>query len=202
MIRVEPIPQPAGWSEQVEQRGMDWLSSHPEATRPTDLWRGFRSELAAGFQWRCGYTAMWEPNGVVDHFIPWGTAAGPEERALAYEWTNLRYSVGWFNSARQTTPIPDPFRIEDDWFELLLPSLELVSTDRVPPQEAARVGAALRWLGADARVLRTRQGWWDLYHTGELSLAGLDRRAPLIARALRKNPEFMRPADREALLGP
>lgn len=41
-------------------------------------------------------------------------------------------------------------------------------------------------LGHDERVVRQRREWYRMYQTGELTLEGLARKAPLIAAAVRR----------------
>jgi hypothetical protein len=191
-------PKPRGWTTHVRNKGRRWLNEGDNRgkQRPKDLWTPYRTQLAAGFDDLCAYTLVYTANGTVDHFVPWSSVRGTRQAWRAYQWANLRHSAGWFNSARKNTPVPDPFIVQDDWFELLLPSLELVATDQVPPEWAAHVQNALRWLGRDPRVIGRRQVHFQDYQAGDVTLAWLDRRAPLISRALRANPEFLRDDDR------
>jgi hypothetical protein len=82
----------------------------------------------------------------------------------------------------------DPFEVGIDWFEIVLPSLELVATDRVPDAWKTRVQTMLGrlHLGRDERVMRQRREWFRMYQEGELTLDGLEKKAPLIAMAVRK----------------
>jgi hypothetical protein len=41
-------------------------------------------------------------------------------------------------------------------------------------------------LGHDERVVRQRREWYRMYQEGELSLDGLFKKAPLVARAVAK----------------
>jgi len=41
----------------------------------------------------------------------------------------------------------------------------------------------------DERVLRQRQQWYQLYLDGDLTLQGLEKKAPLIARAVKKQQQ-------------
>jgi len=206
--RFAPVPRPWGWQKHVLNCGRAWLkvAANLSAERPRDLWSPYRDRLAAGFGELCGYTVMWTPNGTVDHHVPWVMVKGTAKADLAYQWSNLRYSDGWFNSARGSTDVPDPYTVSDDWFELLLPSLELVATASVPASEVDRVNAALRWLGKDGRVIKKRHALWLAYRsldpdgTPGMSFAQIERWAPLIARALRNNAKFLHPADRARLL--
>jgi hypothetical protein len=82
----------------------------------------------------------------------------------------------------------DPFAVEDGWFEILLPSLQLVATDCVPVdlREWARFVLKRLHLRDDERVLRQRREWYRMYQEGELTLEGLRKKAPLIATAVVK----------------
>ena len=185
MIRFEPRPAPEGFVARVQARGAAWLSSHTEE-RPPPYWREFRAHLADAFQSLCAYSAMYEPVGTVDHFV-----SCDEDRTRAYEWANYRFASGWINSSKQSlraSEVLDPFEVNNEWFELLLPSLQLVLTEHVPRaarDKAQRMLDRLH-LGHDERVIRQRREWYRMYQEGELPLAGLEKKAPLIAAAVRK----------------
>jgi hypothetical protein len=72
--------------------------------------------------------------------------------------------------------------------EVILPSLQLVMTDAVPDHEKTRAKHTLTRLHLldDERVIRQRREWYRMYQDGEMTLDGLERKAPLIARAVRK----------------
>lgn len=186
MIRFEPAPKPDGFVERVEQRGAAWLAAHPGSQRPVDYWSEFKPDLAAAFRSLCAYSAMYEPVGTVEHFV-----SCDEDRAKAYDWSNYRYASGWLNSSKQALKshqVIDPFEVADGWFEILLPSLQLVTTDLIPKESRARADFVLTRLHLqdDERVLRQRREWYRMYQDGELTLEGLAKKAPLIAAAVRK----------------
>ena len=128
---------------------------------------------------------MYEPVGTVDYFL-----SCDNHLHLAYEWSNYRFASGWINSSKGTLDqqVLDPFEVENDWFEILLPSLQLIITDKVPLHERQKAEFTLQKLHLrdDERVLRQRQAWYKLYIDGDLTLTGLEKKAPLIARAVRK----------------
>jgi hypothetical protein len=185
MKRFGAVPTPAGF-EAAAAKGNKWLANNPTALRPRNYWSEFRAFLADGFEKLCAYSAMYEPVGTVDHFVSFN-----ENRALAYEWHNYRYASGWINSSKQhlrAAEILDPLTVENEWFEILLPSLQLVSTDLLPPDKEDQAERMLSRLGLghDERVIRQREEWYSLYLSNDLTLAGLERMAPLIAAAVRK----------------
>jgi hypothetical protein len=185
VIRFAPGDVPPGFDAQVRAPGEDWLAAHPSG-RPPDRWSAFKPALAEAFRGLCAYSAMYEPVGTVDHFV-----SCEEDRSRAYDWMNYRYASGWINSSKQSLrshDIIDPFEVGDDWFELLLPSLQLVLTDKVPAAwvERARTMLGRLHLGHDERVLRQRREWYRMYQEGKLTLEGLAEVAPLIAQAVKK----------------
>lgn len=186
MIRVERVDEPADFDEQVRRRGQAWLAKGDKPNTP-GYWRHAVRALRKAFHDRCGYTAMWlSAPGTVDHFV-----SRDEDRSLAYEWTNLRYAAAWINSSKgalRSTEVLDPFEVEDDWFELKLPQCEIVVTECCPAEHRGRAETMLTrlGLGRGENVVVYRLEWLRMYEEGELTLEGLERKAPLIARAIRK----------------
>ena len=183
MIRVPPVAEPSHFDAQARQPGRKWLQENPHSERPRDLWSPFRPELAEGFKNRCGYSAMMDMNGTVDHF-----RSLKHYRDLAYEWSNYRYAAQWLNSSKRAGEVLDPYEVGEGWFEVLLPTFQLVLTDKVPPEMRTLAEATLRHLpiANDERVLRQRRKWYELYRDGKLTLEGLREMAPLIAAAVEK----------------
>lgn len=187
MIPVpHPIPEPADFDLNCRQNGLAWLASNPDCKRPKDFWSPFRLELAKGFSDRCGYGAMWISSGTVDHFVSVKT-----NKALAYEWSNYRYVEGWINSSknkRNEAEILDPFMVGSGWFEILLPSLQLVISNAIPAEFKQRAENTLNWLHLrdDERILKQRRAWYKQYQEDNLSIEGLRKKAPLIAAAVEK----------------
>jgi hypothetical protein len=185
VIRFEPRPKPEGFAEHVEKPGAAWLAAHP-AGRPPAHWSEFRSHLADAFGSLCAYSAMYEPVGTVDHFV-----SCDEDRTRAYDWSNYRFASAWINSSKQSLKsrqLVDPFAVENDWFRLLLPSMQLVLTGRVPAEWRERAQRMLDrlHLGHDERIIRQRREWYRMYQEGELTLEGLEKKAPLIATGVRQ----------------
>lgn len=189
MMPFNPPPEPPDFDKKVRQPGNAWLAKNPNPKKGTrDYWSPFKSYLADGFNNLCGYSVMYEPVGTVDHY-----RSRENYRDLAYEWSNLRFASAWINSSKGTLDdqVLDPFDLGEDWFEILLPSLQLVLTNKVPPQQRQKAEFTLERLRLrdDERVLRQRQQWYQLYLDGDLTLQGLEKKAPLIARAVKKHQQ-------------
>jgi hypothetical protein len=183
MIRFEPVPEPPEFNTLAATPGKTWLLDNPKG-RPKDYWGPFKQALADGFRNLCAYSAMYEPVGTVDHFV-----SCDEDRSKAYDWSNYRYASGWLNSSKQhlkSKELLDPFAVQDGWFKLILPSLQLVASEAVPSDLRAKVEFVLNRLHLrdDERVIRQRREWYRMYQDGELTLEGLRKKAPLIARAI------------------
>lgn len=187
MIPVRPAPPPGDFAARVLTPGRRWLRANPKkAGRPPAYWLRVRAELARAFEHRCGYSAMYEPVGTVDHYL----SIEGGHRSLAYAWSNLRYSAGWVNSSKATLDdkVLDPFLVRQGWFELLLPSLQLVMTNKVPValRKKAQLTLDRLGLGHGEQVIRQRQAWYTKYQEGKAPLELLDDWAPLLAAAIRK----------------
>jgi len=186
MIPVsQPIAEPTEFEEKCRKKGNDWLLRNPTG-RPSDYWSPFRLELADGFVDRCGYGGMYIASGTVDHFV-----SCDEDRSSAYEWSNYRYLDNWVNSSKSSKlskDLLDPFEVGEGWFEVILPSLQLVMTDAIPPEYRDRAESTLRLLPLvhDERIIRGRREWLRMYDNNEIDLVGLRRKAPLIAAAVEK----------------
>lgn len=191
MIEVDQslMVEPDKFDAKCRKKGALWLVNHPKAsrkprkTRPKDFWTPFKANLADAFNDLCAYGAMYEPVGTVDHFLPVDA-----DETLAYEWSNYRFASGWINSSKnKAVTILDPLDVREGWFEMLLPSLQLVLVpERVPEplRELAVKTLERLHLQDDERVLRQRRGWYRKYQEGKLTLDGLREVAPLIARAV------------------
>jgi hypothetical protein len=186
MIGVARAPEPSAFDERVRKPGLRWLTKGTNGPAPS-YWRRAARDLRRAFHERCGYTAMWlSTPGTVDHFI-----SADEDPSLLFEWTNFRYAAAWVNSrkgALRADQVLDPFEVGEGWFEIQLPSCELVMTERCPPEYRARPETMLARLGLarSEDVIAYRLEWYRMYAEGEITLEGLERKAPLIARAIRE----------------
>lgn len=202
MIRVRRAPEPQAFAQKVRGPGREWLAvpGNSEATRPRRYWRHCQDELRAQFSGRCGYVAMWITGGETDHFVSWKRCQREGRHELVYDWLNLRWACPQINQAKGAWFQPlDPFEVDDGWFELALPSLALVATERLPAALHEQAASTLRRLGLcdGHHVMTQREAWLDRFRQGT-PLALIERDAPLLGRALRRL--FDSPV--EALSGP
>ena len=102
----------------------------------------------------------------------------------------LPFSTQWINSSKQAASdnLMDPCSVGEDWFELTLPDLQLKVTDTIPAdmRELADDTIDRLHLRHDERIQRQREQWYRMYRDGELTLEGLRKKAPLIAKAVEK----------------
>lgn len=198
MIHFARPEEPAHFDERVRAPGRRFLESRRRRGALLPYWRRVLPELEAGFRGMCAYTAMWLGSpGTVDHFVPTS-----RDRRLAYEWSNYRYAVPWINSSKQDLApeeILDPHEVENGWFEVILPSCQLVMTEACPPEKRRQAETMLRRLQLQdgENVLRYRRAWLKAYREGELSLALLKKMAPLVAWAVMKEAAEARRAAAE-----
>ena len=191
MIPCSPGLEPAQFDARARQRGRQWLAANPKPAatpsgkrwRPRDYWSEFRVDLATAFRQLCAYGAMYEPEGTVDHFISCET-----DETQAYEWSNYRFCSQWINSSKQNADatVLDPCDVQDGWFKIILPSLQLVVSDQVPASKRQLAEDTLKrlHLDHDERIVRQRRVWYKLYQDQHLDFEGLRQMAPLIAKAV------------------
>jgi hypothetical protein len=186
MMRFTLQPEPDAFDARCRKKGQAWLAKHATYDRPYDFWSPFEPELRDAFGGLCAYCVMIVMKAQVDHFIPVAVLKKRKKDALAYEWSNFRYGEGTLNQRKSKYLVLDPFKVRDEWFKILLPSLQLVLTDQVPKSQRKKAEFTLERLGLrDGEVVvRYRAQWFQLYRRRELTLPGLRQVAPLIARAV------------------
>ncbi len=187
MLRCTPAPEPEGFDQAVRKKGNEWLNSNPSKI-PKDLWSDFKPQLEAAFDDRCAYTAMYVPSGVgtVEHYL-----SKRNYPHLAYEWSNYRHAINRVNGCKGNLDdlVLDPFEVEDDWFAIQIPDLQLVLTDKIPAELRDKATFTIEKLQLQNSpwILRQRRRWYNGYLNGKYSLEMLDEDAPMIARAIRAN---------------
>lgn len=186
---LNPIDEPKDFDKKCRKKGLAWLAKNPDAKRPYSYWRAFNSDLRKGFSERCAFQGLHITSGTVDHYESWH-----ENKSLAYEWSNFRYVEGWLNSAKTNKSVEglvDPFENCGGWFEILLPSLQMIVSEDVSPENQERAERTLTdfCLRDDERAIQTRRSYMRMYEEGKLTLEGLDEWFPLLAKAIRKRDD-------------
>lgn len=192
MIPVaNPIPEPTNFDAECRQKGKTWVAAQrlagksPKTSQYPNYWATYENDLATAFQQRCGWWAMWIAEGDVEHFL-----SKNNRPDLAYEWRNYRYIAGSVNGSKGThdDKVLDPFEVQNGWFEVLLPSMQLVATSLLPTNFSARAEFTLKQLKLrnGTKVVRSRKHWYDQFKKGMLDLDGLRAHAPLVADAAQK----------------
>jgi hypothetical protein len=198
MIPVTPpthLNEPPLFNANCRQPGAAWLAAHQaeDPHQQSHWWSRFQPDLARHFNYRCGWLATSiELDGIVEHWLSCGPRQGtPSPHAhLAFEWTNYRYATGVINALKGTldNQILDPCEVQPDWFEVLLPSFELVPTVNIPDPFKARAGTTIDKLHLRRYTARfTRWRWYERYwNQGNPDLGSLRNDAPLVAAAIEK----------------
>ena len=200
MIPVLPLTranEPRLFDQNCRQPGATWLGLVAHANKDphgqSQWWSQFQPDLARHFNFRCGWLATSiELDGVVEHWLSCGHRKGipSPNRHLAFEWMNYRYATGVINSLKGTLDdlIIDPCEVQPGWFEVLLPSFELVITNILPDPLKLRAQTTIKMLQLRRHKAQfTRWRWYQRYwNAGNPDLVSLRNDAPLVAAAVEK----------------
>lgn len=196
MMRFERPPEPEYFDEKVRQKGNKWLAEHPEANSSDypDYWskcKKCKADLAKGFNSLCAYSLIRIrrlKHGTIDHYI-----SQKNDKTQVYEWDNYRYASSDPNSLKGNydDQILDPFEVEDDWFEIILPSCQLLLTNYLPQSKIKKAKFTLEQLQLKdgEQLIEERQNLYFDYIKSKITLDYLEDEAPLIARTI-KNVEL------------
>lgn len=185
MIAIAPCDEPGNFDTDCRQPGNACLANNPAGDPPGKFWHPFVMDLCKAFGNRCGYSAMWDLNGTVDHYL-----SQNNNRHLAFEWTNVRYIAGWLNSSKQTLDrqVLDPFQVKDEWFEIVPPPLVMRLTPCVPNRirpVAEFTLTRLRLADGD-RIYEQRRIYYDAFLARNRPVSWLHDFAPILATAVRR----------------
>jgi hypothetical protein len=110
-------------------------------------------------------------------------------QALAYEWSNYRLASGRVNSCKgNQTSILDPFDVDNDWFEIDIPSCLLKPKAGLPNDLRSQINATINSirLNLDDYYVQERCNILIDYAKGEISLNFLKRRYPFLAKEVER----------------
>ena len=106
----------------------------------------------------------------------------------AYLWANYRFVCGVLNGRKGINEdILDPFTLQDGWFAIHFPSLQLVPGKHLTNTEIASVEKTIKCLKLnDGVCIRARMDWLLPYLKGKYPLDFLEEKAPFLAKELKK----------------
>lgn len=192
MIPVPRPNEPATFNLRCRQPGNRWLAANPASRKFPGYWRQFQPDVEDGFSRRCGWWAVRITDGPVEHYL-----SRENHRNLAYEWTNYRYSSGSVNSSKGKLDdaVLDPFEVQAGWFEVILPSMQLIATAQVPAHLRAKAAFTIEKLKLDngPKIRKTRRGYYEDFKANRLTYEGLLDYAPLVAEAVQRWQQTGRP---------
>jgi len=186
VIPVSPRSEPPDFDQKVRAKGKRFLknAATPVQWDGHEYWRAALGDLREGYDSICAYLVHWIPPGTgfatVDHFVPRSV-----RRDLAYEWSNYRLACGAINSKkREYQDVVDPFSVEDGWFALDFPSLQVrcgVASDR-----PLRMGieATINRLDLNCESFVQERWHWLEEFCRNQDMDSLRRHAPFIAHEL------------------
>jgi hypothetical protein len=190
MIHVDQKPEPPIFDARVEKPGALFLRkfSNPTDTqwRNHSYWRRVLPQLHCKYDGICAYSSEFIPyvTGVdtVEHFLP--KDKNPDQ---AYKWANYRLVCLRLNSRKGTRRILDPFRIENAWFVLQFPSLQVLLGPNIPAALLTTANETIFVLDLNGEAsIRSRERWIRDYCRSDITEAYLQRNAPFIHMELKR----------------
>jgi hypothetical protein len=217
MIPVQLAPEPPDFDERVRRPGLGAIAElvgegptvrrrgpkrkvvvqRREDLRPEHFppfWREATESLLSAYGRMCAYAALYieriTGSATVDHWAPQSIAWD-----RVYEWDNYRLACSLMNAnKRDFGDVIDPFEVKEGMFALDLVKLKAIPGPDAGPREA-EVIATIKRLGLDGSDYS--EALADYYHDyleGHISLGRLQKRAPFLARELRRQGK-LRPGD-------
>ena len=151
------------------------------------LWRDVLPEMLKSYNRLCAYLALYIEHATgspsVDHVVPKSKAWDK-----VYEWSNYRLACVLVNSKKNNFDIVlDPFEIEDGFFALELFDFQVKLGASAVGELEAKVADTIEKLGLNLPdCCKARQEYFENYKRQQIKLDYLERRAPFIARELRR----------------
>jgi len=220
VIPVAPAAAPPDFDTRVRQRGLgaiaELVGDTPSRKRPgpkrhqiasaradipsdkfPPLWREVLPEMLVSYRRLCSYLALYIEHGTgspsVDHVVPRSKAWDK-----VYEWSNYRLACALINSKKNDLDLAlDPFSIRDGLFALEFVEFQVVVGPNAQGDVIDQVEATIKTLGLSIpECCNARREYVDNYELGPgnggIDLPYLERRAPFIARELRRQGRLLR----------
>ncbi len=209
MIGVTPAPEPKTFDARVRQPGgiaiAELVGERPVkrkgryraiATRREDLkgsdfpplWRLAADDLLAGYGRICAYACIYIPHLVgsatTDHFAP-----KSQRWDRVYEWSNYRLACALLNGLKgDFADVMDPFDVQAGMFALDLTLKPIVVPGpSATPATLPLIQATIDRLRLDGNDYREAVNhYYELYSTGEMPMALVERWAPFLAAEMRR----------------
>jgi hypothetical protein len=150
------------------------------------LWTEALNDMLERYGRVCAYVCIYiervTGSGSIDHWIP--KSVDPR---LAYEWSNYRLACSMMNARKGVhTDLVDPFEVEDGWFELELLTFDVLPCPTLPLALLSRVDRTIKEFNLNCLECRTLREHYVTDYLDGIPLWHLERRAPFIARELRR----------------
>lgn len=192
MMHIDPRPEPDIFNDRVRVPGMKYLTHTPSPTTSEfnnhSYWLRVLRNLHDAYRGICAYSCHWIPYDTgadtVEHFLP--KAIYPKQ---AYEWDNYRLVCGTLNGRKGIfDDVLDPFHIENGWFVMDFPSLQVKPAEGLDGTLTTQVWATINRLrlNHDGTCLRARKRYVKYYCKGCIDMAYLWEEAPFIAYELER----------------
>ena len=210
MIPVAPAPAPSNFDDRVRAPGLDAIAElvgeKPTRRRPgpkrkkvaatrehiraehfPPFWREVLPDMLKSYNRLCAYLSLYIEYGTgsasVDHVVPKSKAWDK-----VYEWSNYRLCSSIINSKKNDLEVVlDPFEIRDGLFALDFVSFQVTLGANAIGNLEAKVVDTIETLGLNRReCCEARREYVENYEAKNIKLDYLARRAPFIARELRR----------------
>jgi hypothetical protein len=210
MIPVECAPEPHDFDRKVRLKGFRAInalvarnggtSKRKKMAKNKDAipasafppyWREALPDMLKSYDRICAFLALYIPHGTgnpsVDHMLPKSRAWNQ-----VYEWSNYRLCAATINARkRDLETIIDPFACGEGWFALEFVGFQVVLGHRARKRRETQLEATLRLLNSP-ECCHARETYVVEYEQGHIDLDFLERRAPFVARELRRQGRLRR----------
>ncbi len=182
-------PEPPDFYEKVQSKGEAFLKKKPDAkgSKFAPYWREIIPELRDAYSGICAYTCHKihcdTGSNSVDHFK--SKDHYPQD---AYKWENYRLVCGTINGRKgKYEDVLDPFTLQEGWFELHFPSLQVIPNANLEKDAMSRVKATIKRLKLNDYICTTgRLERLQPYLNEIYPLSYLQDLAPLLASELKR----------------
>jgi hypothetical protein len=199
---LNAIAELAGETPNLKRRGPKRKETYKSRdTIPAEkfppLWREVLPDMLDRYSRVCAYLSLYIEHATgtpsVDHVVP-----KSQKWDQVYEWSNYRLACLLVNAKKNDLALlHDPFSIREGLFALELVMFEVIPGENATLEEKAQVETTVNILGLNAyECCKAREAYVLDYEKGPLndgiSLRRLEKRAPFIAKELRRQGKLLR----------